>query len=122
MPLEGYTEAAGKVCRLKRSLYGIKQASRQWNKEFTRFLVQQGFQQSNKDYSLFAKGNDQTFIALLVYVDAIIITGNDATCIDTLKHDLDRAFTIKDLGNLRYFLGTEVSRSSNGIAIKEVCY
>ena len=61
LPLTGYTKADGKACKLKRSLYGLKQASRQWNKELTTFLINQGFTQSKQDYSLFTWGPGTTF-------------------------------------------------------------
>ncbi|GJX94424.1 retrovirus-related pol polyprotein from transposon TNT 1-94 [Tanacetum coccineum] len=58
VPPEGYTKAApNQVCKLTRSLYGLKQASRQWNQELTKFLLANGYAQSKHDYSLFVKSN-----------------------------------------------------------------
>jgi len=122
LPPAGYTKAEGKVCRLKRSLYGLKQASRQWNKEFTSFLLKQGFVQSKRDYSLFTKGSGFNFIAVLVYVDDVLITGENNPDIQLLKEALDKAFTIKDLGCMRYFLGIEVARSSAGTLLNQRKY
>ena len=79
LPLEGYGNCPpGKVCKLKTSLYGLKQAAHQWNTEFTKFLVQQGFVQSKRYYSLFTKRNNGRFMATLVYVDDVLIIGDDA--------------------------------------------
>lgn len=122
MPPEGYSKAASKVCKLKRSLYGLKEASRQWNKKLTKFLIKQGFQQSKRNYSLFTRGKDSSFIVLLVYVDDVIITSNDTQGIVKLKQDIDKAFTIKYLEELRYFLGVEVSRSSTGAILQQRKY
>nr|GEX47770.1 ribonuclease H-like domain-containing protein [Tanacetum cinerariifolium] len=74
-----------RVCRLKKSLYGLKQAPRQWNAKLTQTLVEHGFNQSKSDYSLFTKSMNEKFIALLVYVDDIIITGNNSSEIEKLK-------------------------------------
>lgn len=63
------------VCKVIKSLYGLKQASRQWNVKLTEILQILGFTQSKADYSLFTKGKDDTLIVLLVYVDDILITG-----------------------------------------------
>ncbi|KAL9231947.1 hypothetical protein vseg_007105 [Gypsophila vaccaria] len=122
-PPEGYIQAnSGQVCRLKRSLYGLKQASRQWNHELTKLLLKQGFQQSRFDYSLFSREQDGFLTMVLVYVDDLLLTGNDPSYIAVLKKVLDTTFTIKDLGYIRYFLGLEVIRSSEGILVNQRKY
>ena len=74
-PLDGYTKAAlGQVCRLRRSLYGLKQASFQWNLEFCSKLTPFGFTQSAHDHCLFLKKSPESFLVLLVYVDDVLIT------------------------------------------------
>nr|GEV99937.1 ribonuclease H-like domain-containing protein [Tanacetum cinerariifolium] len=73
-PPEGYFPSDNKVCRLKKSLYDLKQAHRQKNAELTSTLIENGFSQSKSDYSLYTKSDKEVFLALLVYVDDIIIT------------------------------------------------
>jgi len=98
-PPEGYSKAKPRqVCKLQSSLYGLKQASRQWNLELTKFLQSQDFVQSKSDYSLFTRDKMGLMICTLVYVDDLLITGDDVLGITQLKQDLHQTFTIKDLG------------------------
>lgn len=110
------------VCRLHKSLYGLKQASRQWFAKFSIAIQAAGFVQSKADYSLFTHRKGKSFTSLLIYVDDILITGNDVNAISALKQFLHNHFRIKDLGNLKYFLGIEVSRSKKGISISQRKY
>jgi len=82
-PPAGYTKVDGKECKLKRSLYDLQQASKQWNKEFTAF--DQAFIQSKQDYSVFARGSGTIFVAVLVYIDDILINRKDTIAILHLK-------------------------------------
>jgi hypothetical protein len=106
------------VCRLHKSLYGLKQASRQWFAKFSTAIQAAGFVQSKADYSLFTRRKGKSFTALLMYVDDIL----NVNAISTLKQFLHSCFWIKDLGNLKYFLGIEVSRSKKGISISQRKY
>lgn len=80
------------VCQLLRSLYALKQASRQWNVKLTSALIHIGFAQSKSDPSLFARGHGMSFIAHLVYVDDILVTSGDIDLIQELKTFLNNAF------------------------------
>ena len=103
------------VCKLIKSLYGLKQAPRQWNVKLTEALLNLGFVQSHLDYSLFIKRIDKSLVVILVYVDDMMITGNDLSLIKDTKGILLNTFKMKDLGDLRYFFGIEFARSQEGI-------
>lgn len=85
--------------------------------ELTKFLIDLGFTQSKQDYLLFTRSDEGKFLAVLVYVDDILIPGSDEGGIVSVKATLHKAFTIKDLGEARYFLGVEISRSAEGILV-----
>ena len=110
------------VCKLVKSLYGLRQTSRQWYAKLLATILQLGFTQSQSDHSLFVYTKGTLFIALLVYVDDIVITGNDPTCVAALKSLLDHKFGIKDLGSLKYFLGLEIARSEKEISVNQRKY
>ncbi|KAL0462091.1 UNVERIFIED_CONTAM: Retrovirus-related Pol polyprotein from transposon RE1 [Sesamum latifolium] len=75
LPPDGYSVPAEKVCKLQRSSYGLKQASRQWNRELTDKLLGYDFLQSSHDHCLFTKNTDAGLLILLVYVDDVLLTG-----------------------------------------------
>ena len=110
------------VCRLRKSLYGLKQASRCWFHKLSSSLQQLGFKQSTTDNSLFTLVQSIHFTTLLVYVDYVVVVGNDPTTIHRVKDYLNIVFRIKDLGNLKYFLGIEVARSKKGIILSQRKY
>ncbi|KAL0453634.1 UNVERIFIED_CONTAM: Copia protein [Sesamum latifolium] len=121
-PPEGYPVPPGQVCRHKRSLYGLKQTSRQWNQEFTDKLQTYDFVQSSHDYCLFTKVTSLGLFALLVYVDDVLIAGPSEIEIQNIKQYLDELFTIKDLGSAKYFLGLELARSAQGLILTQTKY
>ncbi|CAL5358524.1 unnamed protein product [Camellia sinensis] len=107
-----------KVCRLRKSLYGLKQSPRAWFERFTQAMLRYGFKQSQADHTLFVKHSSHgKTTALIVYVDDIVLTGDDVEEVPRLKEYLANEFEIKDLGKLKYFLGIEVARSKDGIFI-----
>lgn len=115
LPLGFQSQKPNQVCKLLRSLYGLKQASRQWNAKLSSALSNMGFSQSKADPSLFTKGKDNTFMAVLVYVDDILVASPDLQMIGDLKQFLDDTFKIKDLGELGYFLGIEAKLDDSGL-------
>ena len=115
-------ETEGKVCRLKKALYGLKQSPRAWFDRFRRAVCEMGYGQCNGDHTVFYRHSNQKITILAVYVDDIIITGDDEVDITRVKNCLSKAFEIKDLGKIRYFLGIEVARSKKGIVLSQRKY
>lgn len=116
-------ETANKACRLRKALYGLKQSPRAWFGRFAKVMKASGYKQSQGDHTLFIKHSAKGGVtALLVYVDDIIVTGNDDKEKRELKKCLVKEFEIKDLGRLKYFLGIEVSYSRQGIFVSQQKY
>ena len=110
----------GKVCKLKKALYGLKQSPRAWFGKFTQAMKDLGYKQCNGEHTLFfkiAQGGLTTI--LIVYVDDIIISRNNLEEIRNLEVHLDRNFRVKQLGLLKYLLGIEFARSSEGILMTQ---
>ncbi|RVW84739.1 Retrovirus-related Pol polyprotein from transposon RE1 [Vitis vinifera] len=112
----------GKVCCLKKALYGLKQSPRAWFGKFSKEIQAFGMNKSEKDHSVFYKKSAVGIILLVVYVDDIVITGNDHAGIFDLKAFMHSKFHTKDLGELKYFLGIEVSRSKKGMFLSQRKY
>ena len=112
----------GLACRLKKSIYGLKQSPRAWYGKLSTYLISCNFKVSHADHSLFVKTEGTTKTIVLVYVDDIIVTGNNHTKIKKVQLQLKNKFEIKDLGHLKYFLGIEVAHSSKGMVISQRKY
>ncbi|KAM6585354.1 hypothetical protein CsatB_012356 [Cannabis sativa] len=107
------------VCKLQKSIYGLKQSSRQWYAKLSTTLLQHNFIQSPNDHSLFIRNQSGIFMALLIYVDDIVIATNNIPAMNTFITTLDTRFKLKDLGPLRFFLGLEIARCSKGISVSQ---
>ncbi|KAG8481468.1 hypothetical protein CXB51_026215 [Gossypium anomalum] len=114
--LPGYVQhdSNGKpfVCHLKKALYGLRQALCPWFEKLKKFLVSVGFIITKSDTSLFVRITSDSTLYVLVYADDIIITGSVLTSINCFVQQLNDEFSFKDMGDLHYFLGVEVTRSS----------
>ena len=121
-PPPGYSVPEGMVCRLRRSLYGLKQAPRAWFQRFASVVLGAGFSASNHDPALFVHTSSRGRTLLLLYVDDMIITGDDPEYIAFVKARLSEQFLMSDLGPLRYFLGIEVSSTPEGFYLSQEQY
>lgn len=96
------------VCKLRKALYGLKQAPRAWYGKIFEFLTVSGYSIAPADSSLFVKDQNGKTYVVLVYVDDLIVTGDDLEEMKRIQADLGTRFQMKDLGELKYFLGLEV--------------
>ena len=110
------------ICRLRKTIYGLKQAPRAWYNALTSYLLSIGFVKTKSDALLLVRHGAGDTLFVLVYVDDIIITGSNTLSVNQVITSLASKFSIKDLGNLHYFLGVEVIRSSNSLILTQTNY
>ena len=110
------------MCKLKKSIYRLKQSPRAWFNQFTKTIKQMGYKQAQTDHTLFYKHKDGKITILIVYVDNIILTRHDKHAMEDLKEKLEREFEIKDFGSMRYLLSMEVARNQQDISVSQRKY
>ncbi|GKA30720.1 retrotransposon protein, putative, ty1-copia subclass [Tanacetum coccineum] len=98
------------VCKLKRSIYGLKQASRQWNKRFDDEIKKFGFTQNRDEPCVYLKASGSYIAILILYVDDILLMGNNIPMLQDVKSYLGKCFAMKDLGDAAYILGIKIYR------------
>jgi len=118
----GYKCRQDFVCKLRKTLYGLRQAPRAWNETFDNFVRSLGLKNSETDKCLYVNKSDIYKLYLLLYVDDIIIAGNDMKKILDLKSALSNKFLMKDLGKLQSFLGINIKRTSNALHMSQATY
>ena len=101
---------ANKVCELQRSIYGLVQASRSWNKRFDIVIKAFGFVQTFGEACIYKKVNGSSIAFLILYVDDILLIGNAIEFLDSIKGYLNKIFSMKDLGEATYILGIKIYR------------
>jgi hypothetical protein len=111
---QGY-EVKGKenlVCRLKKSLYDLKKAPRQWYLKFDRFMTKQGYSRCHLDHCVYFKRLENgIYIILLLYVHDMLVAGSNMQDINVLKKKLANSFSMKDLGVAKKILGMIITRN-----------
>ena len=121
-PPPSLTIEPNKVCYLRCALYGLKQAPRAWFAKFSSTISCLGYIASHYDFVLFLHRTDKGIILLLLYVNDMIITSDDFSGIQELKDFLSQQFKMKDLGHLSYFLGLEITHSTDRLYITQAKY
>ncbi|KAH9136201.1 hypothetical protein AeRB84_018564 [Aphanomyces euteiches] len=102
------------VCRLNKSIYGLKQSSREWNSALDSYFKSKGFVQLKTDPCIYFQHTRQGLVLVGVYVDDFILLSSSTAVLETTKRNLSSRFHMKDLGNLTFRLGIEVERLQDG--------
>ncbi|CAJ2645382.1 unnamed protein product [Trifolium pratense] len=110
------------VYRLKKALYGFKQAPRAWNKRIDGFLVKQGFSKCKSEYGVYVQKSTSSIILICLYVDDLLVTGSDIAKIEKFKTVMMTEFEMTDLGEISYFLGIEFLKTSKGLMLHQRKY
>jgi hypothetical protein len=121
---EGFqlTKKEGYVCKLKKSLYGLKKAPRAWYSRLDRYLKQQGFKKGNADNNLYIKIDQDNILIIEFYVDDIIFGSDDDIMSQKFSKDMQNEFEMSLLGELTFFLGLQICQSNKGIFISQEKY
>ena len=123
---DGYAQKGQehKVCKLLKSIYGLKQASRSWNPKFDETIKSYGFQQSIDEACVYKLIKERSMVFLVLYVDDILLIGNNVKILSDVKKWLAEQFQMKDLGNASYVLGIQIIRDRNKrqLALSQASY
>jgi len=98
-------------CRLKRSIYGLKQSSRSWYFRFHEAITSFGFTMVSEDHCVYVKKTTKEIMFLTLYVDDILLARNNLEMINATKQWLFSVFEMKDMGEARYVLGVKIVRN-----------
>jgi hypothetical protein len=109
---EGFVDPnnAGKICKLQKSIYGLKQASRSWNIHFDEVVKGFGFRQNEEEPCVYKKESGSVVVFLILYVDDIFLIRNNSLMLQSVKTSLNNSFSMKDLGEASYILGIKFYR------------
>src|SRR6266496_4522981 len=112
MQSEGLVDPKGanKMCKIQRSIYGLVQASRSWNIHFDEVIKAYDFIQTYGKACIYKKVSGSCVAFLILYVDDILLIGNDIEFLDIIKGYLNKNFLVKDLGEAAYILGIKIYR------------
>ena len=123
---EGFVDSkdANKVCKLQRSIYGLKQVSRSWNLHFDEVIKEFGFVQNKEEACIYKKLSGSSVSFLVLYVDEILLIGNDVNLLNIVKEYLNNKFSMKDLGEAAYILGIKIytDRSRRLLTLSQSTY
>lgn len=110
----GFKTCSGKVLKLKKSLYGLKQAAKVWNEALHDVLIKAQFTQSEADRCLYKAREDEKVCYLIVHVDDMILASNDDEFSEKCMNPVREKFKVKNLGEAKHFLGIDINKSSEG--------
>lgn len=111
-----------KVCRLVKSLYGLKQAPKQWHEKFDKTMLSNGFKINECDKCVYIKNAPNEYVIICLYVDDMLIMGNNSKVISSTKKMLTKHFDMKDMGVADVILGIKISKTSDGLSLSQSHY
>jgi hypothetical protein len=112
----------GRVLRLRKALYCLRQASRAWNSKLDNTLKGMGFTQSEHKHVMYKRSSGDNILLIGVYVDDLVITGSSMAVVEDFKEEMEKAFLMSDLGLLSFYLSIEVHQDAGGITLRQTHY
>jgi hypothetical protein len=119
---QGFIQNSSLVCRLKKSLYGLKQVPRAWYAKMDAYFLSQHFVRCKSYPNIYMLRTSDSLLILVLYVDDLLITGSLASTIVAVKDILHDRFSMKDMGPLHFFLGLEINQDASGIKLSQTKY
>jgi len=113
---------SGKVLKLNKALYGLRQAPRAWNAKLDSELIKLGFERNPLEHAVYRRKHSDGFLLVGVYVDDMIITGPSKANIVAFKKEMMKSFSMNDLGLLSYYLGIQVTQKEGVISLCQSSY
>lgn len=122
-PPPGHPRQDGKVYRLRKSLYGLKQSARAWNQVFDDSLIRHGCEQNETDNCLYSLTSGGEVVHLLIHVDDVLASTNNEELLDKLMRSVGKDFELKCLGDAKMYLGIDLHRDNEGhFSISQTAY
>eukprot|EP00253_Pinus_taeda_P018161 PITA_18161 len=118
----GFIQDSSLVCRLKKYLYGLKQALRAWYAKMDSFLLSQNFERCKSDPNVYTLRTHDSLLILVLYVDDPLVTNSSTSVIVAVKRALHDRFLMTNMGPLHFFLGLEISQDTTGIKLSQAKY
>lgn len=117
-------EEGDRVCKLFKSIYGLRQASKAWNDRFNEFMIECGFQRCEEDNCLYVRYGSDGPVYLLLYVDDVLVIAKNLNSVEVVKRTLQKEFRMQDLGEAKVFLGLQIDRdrSQGTMKLSQPCY
>jgi len=106
-----------KVCLLKKALYELKQAPRAWYSRIDEHLQNLGFAKSFSESTLYVKQNGANILIISLYMDDLLVTGNNTSLVEKFKQEMMEVFEMTDLGLMTFFLGMEIVEDEHEVFI-----
>ena len=119
---KGFIKGKNLVCKLHKSLYGLKQASRAWYQKIDSFLLSKGLKRVESDHSIYTQIHSNEILIITIYVDDLLLVGSNLCLINDFKTILSNEFKMKDLGEANFILGIKIERLANCLYLSQEEY